>query len=212
MFSLANEIGGQVIGAFENNVLVGFVTSFVGCRAGCVYLHSHILAVLPSHRDRGIGRSLKLAQREEAISRGIKLIEWTFDPLRIKNAYFNINRLGVIVRCYSQCHYGTLLSSLDNGLPTDRVTAEWWITSARVQTLLETGKLPEYQVVQQARVPGKVEEWRKSTANRKRALKLQRENGDLLSSSFSKGLSVLQYSIEQDGSGTFLLGRLEDMH
>src|SRR5208283_845949 len=96
------------------------------------YLHSHMLGVLPEYRDAGIGRTLKLTQRDEARARGIDLIEWTFDPLEIKNAFFNIERLGAIVRRFVLNQYGTTSSPLNAGLPTDRCTAEWWISSPRV--------------------------------------------------------------------------------
>ncbi len=83
-----------------------------------------------------MGRKLKLAQREEALARGIDLIEWTFDPLEIKNAYFNMERLGAIVRRYVQNQYGTTTSHLHGGLPTDRCIAEWWISSPRARAIV----------------------------------------------------------------------------
>ena len=96
VFILADRIGGQVIGAFDGDVLVGFAMSLPGLRDGRPYLHSHMLAVLPEYRNAGLGRRLKLAQRDDALARGIDLMEWTFDPLEIKNAHLNIARLGAI--------------------------------------------------------------------------------------------------------------------
>src|SRR5205085_1868843 len=87
---------------------------------GQPYLHSHMLGVLPEYHNARIGRRLKLRQREEALSRGIALIEWTFDPLELKNAFLNIQRLGAIVRHYYPNQYGTTSSPLHGGLPTDR--------------------------------------------------------------------------------------------
>ena len=78
---------------------------------------------------------LKLAQRDDALRRGVSLIEWTFDPLEIKNAFFNIERLGAIVRRYVLNQYGTTSSPLHGGLPTDRCIAEWWIASPRVNAI-----------------------------------------------------------------------------
>ena len=101
-----------------------------------------MVAVLPEYQDRGVGRMLKLAQRDDAISRGIDLIEWTFDPLQLKNAYFNLMRLGAVVRRYIPNFYGRTSSPLHGGLPTDRLLAEWWVRSARVQELLD-GKIPK---------------------------------------------------------------------
>ncbi len=90
-------------------------------------------AVMDGWRDRGIGRSLKLFQRNDALARGIDLIEWTFDPLQIKNAYFNLVRLGAIARRFIPNMYGAFSSPLQGGLPTDRLIAEWHLGSARVR-------------------------------------------------------------------------------
>jgi predicted GNAT superfamily acetyltransferase len=142
IFIVARESGGQVLGAFHENNAIGFALAFAGAHGGRVHLHSHMVAVLPEYQDRGVGRMLKLAQRDDAISRGIDLIEWTFDPLQLKNAYFNLMRLGAIVRRYIPNFYGRTSSPLHGGLPTDRLVAEWWIRSARVQELID-GKTPK---------------------------------------------------------------------
>ena len=102
MFLLASRIGGQVLGAFAGDTLVGFAMALPGYRNGRAYLHSHMVGVLPQYRNLGIARALKLAQRDDALARGIELMEWTFDPLEIKNAHLNIARLGVIVRRYQR--------------------------------------------------------------------------------------------------------------
>ena len=95
-----------------------------------------MLAVLPEYRNRGIGKMLKIAQREDALARGIDLIEWTFDPMEVKNAYFNIERLGAIVRRYTPDFYGSSTSPLHGTLPTDRLHAEWWLKSDRVEAVM----------------------------------------------------------------------------
>jgi len=142
MYILAAKIGGQVLGSFVGDEMVGFVLAYPGIREGRPYLHSHMAAVLPQFRNSGIGRELKLAQREDALTRGIKLIEWTFDPLQTRNAYFNICRLGTIARRYLRNAYGFTTSPLHAGLPTDRLVAEWHLASERTAAILE-GKLPE---------------------------------------------------------------------
>jgi predicted GNAT superfamily acetyltransferase len=133
MFVVANKTGGQTLVAFDGDKAVGFALAFVGLKNGCAYLHSHMVGVLEEYRDRGVGRLLKLAQREDALARGINLIEWTFDPLQLKNARFNIARLGAIVRHYIPNLYGRTSSPLHAGLPTDRLVAEWWVRSSRVE-------------------------------------------------------------------------------
>src|ERR1051325_982179 len=78
MFVVSQKIGGQTIGAFHGNDMVGFAFSIPGSRAGHAYLHSHMLAVRDSFRNHGLGRKLKLAQRDAAIQQGYELLEWTF--------------------------------------------------------------------------------------------------------------------------------------
>ena len=95
-----------------------------------------MLAVQSEYRNAGLGRQIKLFQREDALARGFELIEWTFDPLEIKNAYLNIERLGAIARRYHVNQYGITSSPLQGGLPSDRLVAEWWLKSKRVESLL----------------------------------------------------------------------------
>jgi predicted GNAT superfamily acetyltransferase len=146
LFVTASKIGGHSFGAYDGERMVGFCIAIPGIKASpdrCAksYLHSHMLGVMKEYRDHGLGRKMKLAQRDDAICQGIDLIEWTFDPLEIKNAYFNIERLGAIVRRFVLNQYGTTSSPLNAGLPTDRCTAEWWLESERVKALLE-GRSP----------------------------------------------------------------------
>jgi len=132
MFIIAAKTGGQVFGAFETGRMVGFCLAFAALKpGGAPYLYSHMLGVLPNYRNRHIGRALKLEQRRDALARGIELIEWTFDPLETKNAYFNLERLGVIVRRYLPNHWGSTSSPLHGSVPTDRLVAEWRLRASR---------------------------------------------------------------------------------
>src|SRR5271157_4847465 len=106
MFVVASKIGGHVIGAFDDKELIGFALAIPGMRNGHCYLHSHMLAVRQQYRNGGLGRRMKLHQREDALARGFELMEWTFDPLEIKNAYLNIEKLGAIARRYNVDQYG----------------------------------------------------------------------------------------------------------
>ena len=133
MFVVASKIGGQLLGAYVDGHMVAFCMAIPGLKPdGKPYLHSHMLGVLPEYRNSGIGRQLKLRQRDNALARGIDLIEWTFDPLELKNAYFNVEKLGAIVRRYIRNEYGVSSSALHGGLPTDRCVAEWWIREPKV--------------------------------------------------------------------------------
>jgi predicted GNAT superfamily acetyltransferase len=136
LFVVAAETGGQVIGAFHGRYLVGFTMAIAGCRDRKPFLHSHMTAVLGAYRDRGIGRRLKRFQRDDALARGIRLIEWTFDPLKTMNAYFNFMRLGATARRYIPNAYGFTTSPLHGNLPTDRLIAEWHLRSPRVIRVL----------------------------------------------------------------------------
>jgi predicted GNAT superfamily acetyltransferase len=132
-FVVASRIGGQTLGAFDGGQMAGFLLAIPGIKkdSGIPYLHSHMLGVLNDYRDAGAGRMLKLAQREDALARGIPLIEWSFDPFESKNAYFNLELLGAIVRSYVPNMYGIRTNPLDGDLPTDRCIAEWWISETQ---------------------------------------------------------------------------------
>jgi predicted GNAT superfamily acetyltransferase len=162
LFVVAEETGGQVLGAFDSNRLVGYTLALVGFRDGTLFLHSHMTGVLAEYRDRGVGRALKLFQREEALGRGIRLIVWTFDPLELRNAHFNLNRLGAIARKYLPNLYGLTTSPLHLGLPTDRLWAEWQLDSARVVAAVEDlAKEPE-DAPATIELPAELDRWKQS--------------------------------------------------
>jgi predicted GNAT superfamily acetyltransferase len=146
VFVVALKTGGQVIGAFDGERQVGFTLAFMASHGQQLYLHSHFAAVLPEYQGGGVGRLLKLAQRDEALQRGIKTIEWTFDPLALMNAHFNLNRLGAIIRHYVPNVYGVTSSPLHGNIPTDRFVAEWWLESARVVARSE-GRTPPPEAI-----------------------------------------------------------------
>ena len=212
LFVVAEKIGGQVIGAFDAGELVGFAMSIPGARAGKAYLHSHMLAVRESHRNSGIGQRLKLFQREDALGRGIDLIEWTFDPLEIKNAWLNIERLGAIARRYNLNQYGISSSPLQGGLPTDRLVAEWWLRSKRVETLLHGGVHAQVKPEMTIAVPAEIYTWKSSPQHRHKAEQIQSRNRELFLDAFSRGLAVVGYERDAIGNGTFLLAKWEEKH
>jgi predicted GNAT superfamily acetyltransferase len=141
-FIVASRTGGQVLGAYDGQKLVGFTLALAAIRDHTPFLHSHMTGVRASHRDRGVGRALKLFQRDEAISRDLRLIEWTFDPLEMRNAHFNLNRLGAICSRYVPNLYGITTSPLHRGLSTDRLVAEWHLDSPRVIAALKGESVP----------------------------------------------------------------------
>src|SRR6266853_2850865 len=152
LFVVASETGGQVLGAFHGSDLVGFTMSIAGWRNRKPFLHSHMTAVSDAHQDRGIGRQLKLFQRADALARGISLVEWTFDPLVTKNAYFNFMILGAIARRYIPNAYGITTSPLHGALPTDRLVAEWKLRSPRVLRVLAGKRTPPASTKKSVRI------------------------------------------------------------
>jgi predicted GNAT superfamily acetyltransferase len=210
MFVVADKVGGQIMGAFDGDVLVGFALSVPGTRTGHVYLHSHMLAVRKDHRNSGLGRRLKLMQREDALARGIALIEWTFDPLEIKNAYLNIEKLGAIARRYNINQYGITSSPLQGGLPSDRLIAEWWLKSTRVETLLATGKNLPMVAESSIEVPAQIYDWKAAPETRGQARQVQERNREQFLRAFSRGLAVVGYERDATGNGKFLLGHWDE--
>jgi len=142
LFVTLTHTGGHVIGAFSTAgrgcaaELAGFVSALPAWRDGKRYLHSLSLGVARGHENQGLGRMLKMEQRQVALQAGIRCIEWTFDPLRAKNAFFNVVRLGAIARRYRPDYYGRVESRLQQGLPSDRLVCEWWLRSRRVRAAL----------------------------------------------------------------------------
>lgn len=199
---VVSKVGGHVFGAYDGTEMIAFCFAIPGIKPGNVpYLHSHMLGVLAPYRDLGIGRKLKLRQRDDALARGIGLIEWTFDPLELKNAFFNIERLGAIVRRYNPNQYGLTASPLHGGLPTDRCYAEWWLDSPRVKTILSGGPVagaPQLRIA----YPADIGRIRAQDSGRARAI--QQENGEKFQSAFSQGFAGTRFE-RSDAEGTYLL-------
>jgi chorismate synthase len=121
--------------------VAGFCYAFAALRGGLPHLHSDMLAVRHSARGHGVGLRLKWAQREEALRRGLRLVTWTFDPMRATNARLNLHRLGAVARELLPDFYGTTSSALHHGLATDRLLARWELDAPRV-ALRSTGEAP----------------------------------------------------------------------
>ena len=141
------EVGGILIGAFDDEALVGFVYGFIGQEGTHRVIHSHMLAVKPAYRNQALGYRLKLAQRERALFLGFDRITWTFDPLQSRNAHLNFSRLGVISDSYRIDFYGAESpSALHRHIGTDRLWVTWLLGSERVRLRLEGGPTGESHV------------------------------------------------------------------
>ncbi len=207
LFVVANKIGGQVLGAFDAAQMVAFCLCIPGLKTGGkFYLHSHMLGVLPPYRNTGLGRRMKLEQRGYGLANGVDLIEWTFDPLEIKNAFFNIERLGTIVRRYVYNQYGTTSSHLHGGLPTDRLVAEWWIRTPRAEALSQQQPFPRPRTEERISVPAEIGELRASDPQRAR--QIQESTGEQFNRCFRAGLAVIGFE-KSEHSGTYLMGQWE---
>ena len=142
VFTITVKRGAILIGAYDGtDRLVGFVYSIVGMKSGQVLQWSHMLGVLSEYRNSGLGRALKLAQRDRALAQGYDLIEWTYDPLQAMNAHLNFTKLGVVAEEYHRNVYGESTSMLHKGTPTDRLVAQWWIAKPHVARRLAPGEL-----------------------------------------------------------------------
>ena len=203
LFVVASKIGGQVLGAFEQDRLVAFCLCIPGLKpGGKSYLHSHMLGVLPAWRNTGLGRQMKLQQRLYALAAGVDLIEWTFDPLELKNAFFNIERLGVIVRRYVYNQYGTTSSPLHGGLPTDRLVPEWWIGSSRVESLINGNSFKRPAIQARISLPHDIAEIRAGDPGE--ALAIQTGIAAQFDQHFRAGLAVTGFE-RSESVGTYLL-------
>ena len=205
LFVTLSQIGGHVLGAFTaKGELVGFVASMPAWRGRRRYYHSLSLGVLPAHENRGLGRALKLEQRKAALRAGIDSIEWTYDPLRAKNAFFNIERLGAVARRYSPDHYGQVQSRLQQGLPSDRLVAEWWLKSPRVKralggkSLRRTTRKPAAEVAVPADFTALAE------TQPAEARQLQLAVREQLQGRFARKLVITGFALE-GGAGRYLL-------
>jgi len=222
-FVVGEKIGGHLLGAYDGNDMVAFVFGLPAvrpatrtegppgtlARAGRVFIHSHMLAVKEPLRNTGLGREMKLFQRELAVSEGYDLIEWTFDPLEIKNAYFNLEKLGAVARKYVVNQYGLTSSPLQGGLPSDRLVAEWWLRSPRVEETLRTGKRPEVAVAESVEIPAQIYRWKDQTETRALAAEAQRRAREQFQRLFGEGLTVVGFERAPNGDGRFLLGQVE---
>lgn len=233
MLVLAQAIGGHVIGAFTpSGALAGFAMAVAAHEPVTLpdgrwmqpvlgdpypeseiplppptpYHHSHMLAVAPEHRDSGLGAALKFAQRRDSLARGIQRMRWTFDPLAIKNASFNLNRLGATARHSIHNFYGNVDSALQGNLPTDRLVADWDLAGERAQLAEQRLPMPSLPVASQVLIPSQLAAWR-SEGKLDRLIQLQSEVRDQFSTAFTDGLILHSFVPDGHGGGRYLLAR-----
>ncbi|GKV64021.1 MULTISPECIES: GNAT family N-acetyltransferase [Sporosarcina] len=126
--------GGLIVGAFDEDRLIGFQYSFPGFDGQNVYLYSHNLGIHSDYRKLGIGEQLKLEQKQAALKLGYSRIIWTYDPLETVNANLNLHKLRARVISYTENAYGDMTGGINGGIPTDRFTVEWMIQEQSSRT------------------------------------------------------------------------------
>ena len=141
---VTTQAGGWALGAFVEEKLVGFVLHLPAVRDNDIFGYSHMMAVAAEYQNQGVGARLKWAQRARALSEGRNFIKWTFEPIRARNAHFNLNRLGVVVRSYAVNFYGTDYATVPAdqasgalGMDSDRLFASWELRAPRVEALAD---------------------------------------------------------------------------
>lgn len=116
--------GNYVVGLYDGDEMIGASAAFFGPPAARS-LHSHITGIVDGHQGRGLGRLLKLHQRDWALERGVGRITWTFDPLIPRNAHFNLAVLGARVTEYLVNQYGEMDDEVNRGDESDRLMVSW---------------------------------------------------------------------------------------
>jgi predicted GNAT superfamily acetyltransferase len=202
----AKEAGGTLIGAFDADVLVGFVYGFPSFEYGQAAHHSHMLAVKTAYRNLDLGRKLKLAQREQVMAQGIAVMTWTFDPLQSLNAHFNFRKLGVVADRYLQDFYGAEAASFLHQTGTDRLWVSWWLTSDHVKRTISNGQASQsfgHDDVS-IEIPGDINSLQQQDP--RTALKWREETRAAFTEAIRKGYKVIGFTREKD-KGRYLLRR-----
>jgi predicted GNAT superfamily acetyltransferase len=191
LFVIARHTGTPPVGAFDaRGNLVGFVHTIRAHFEGTSAFYSHMLAVEEGWRDKGVGRALKLAQRARALEQGVELIVWTFDPLQSRNAHFNLNKLGAVVRRYVPNFYGEEHSSVfDAGIGSDRVFAEWWVRSSKVEEALRGERFRPPGRFSEVEIPANIDDVKRS--DREAALLARLRTREQFQSRLSRGMAAV---------------------
>lgn len=191
-FIVTRSAGGFTLGAFDGDRMVGFVLSVPAFLRSERAFYSHMTAVAKDYQGKGVGARLKWAQRERARVEGVKYIKWTFEPVKSRNAYFNLEKLGAVIRDYARNFYGTDYSTVQEankkiGMASDRLFAEWDLESEKVKTLASGGEFTEKgSPVREISIPG---DWSGIVAaDPDRALEEQLRVRDEFESAFAAGL------------------------
>jgi predicted GNAT superfamily acetyltransferase len=201
--------GGWTLGAFVKGRLVGFVHHMAAAHGDRIFGYSHMMAVAPEFQNRGVGAQLKWAQRARALTEGRDFIKWTFEPMRARNAHFNLNRLGAAVREYAVNFYGTDYGNSGEpaiGMDSDRLFVGWDLCSPRVEALAIAREYPLGRPDEVIEIPGDFAALVKSNAQmaKREVLRVRQEFLQLLSAglvcrSFERQTEKPRYLFYREG-------------
>jgi len=178
--------GSYLSGAFIDNKIVGAAFAFPATNGG-LHLHSHMTAVLPEYRDKGVGYALKIDQWNWAKKQNYSYLSWTFDPLVRRNAKLNIAKLGVDISAYHPNFYGDMPDALNAGDESDRLMVSWRtdIDAPKARELItkpETGdiliEIPEDIVAIRSKNQSESMKWRRQV--REQFLAAFEKNGKVI--------------------------------
>lgn len=184
--------GGWTLGAFADGKLVGFVLTIPLFRGAERAFYSHMTAVKKEFQNLRIGARLKWAQRERALQEGVNYIKWTYQPVQARNAFFNLERLGVTIKTYMPNFYGTDYSTSAEqneviGLDSDRLFADWHLDSPKVEALSKGEKFVE--AGKPARTIEIINDWNNIVAaNPEKAIAEQTRIKEEFQTAFAEGL------------------------
>jgi predicted GNAT superfamily acetyltransferase len=181
--------GNTLIGAFSaDGAMVGFVLGFWGVDEEGWHQHSHMLAALPDRRHGGVGYALKLAQRVDCLEKDVRLVRWTFDPMVVRNGWFNLGKLGAVADRFHRNFYGEMDDDLNRGERSDRLEVRWDLErplGPRLQgaPTVAIDVEPAYDEVR--------------AADRERAARARDSAADLLEDAFARGLVAAGFDRER---------------
>lgn len=210
---VARYAGGFTLGAYLGERLVGFVLSLpmiFGPERRLAF-YSHMTAVDNEFQGLGIGAKLKWAQRDRALAEGADFIRWTYQPVLARNAFFNLERLGVEICTYLPNFYGTDAESsaeqrsAEDGVDSDRFFADWYLNSPKVEAFARGEKFAETaEIVGKVSIPA---DWNDLVVrDTRRAIEWQETIKETFQKAFAEGLVVRGFE-RSDSDPKYLLYR-----
>ena len=185
--------GSYLSGAFVDNKIVGTAFAFPATNGG-LHLHSHMTAVLPEYRDKGVGYALKIDQWNWAKKKNYSQLSWTFDPLVRRNAKLNIVKLGVDISAYHPNFYGDMPDALNAGDESDRLMVSWStdLDAPKARELITNPESSDILI----EIPEDIVEIR--SKNQSESMKWRRQVREQFMAAFEKNGKVIGFSANNE--------------